>query len=412
MNSIRAVLKNKKYMGVYHYNGKEYPDAYIPALIDAETFDKVQRMLVQNRKAPAKKWTKAEYLLTGKLFCGLCGQTMIGESGTGKSGTRYHYYNCLGKKNHRTCKKRAVRKSWIEELVLAKAKAVVMSDEMIDFIAQKTYDYYVEQNTDTSYTDSLHAELERVNTATANLIRAMEAGIFNDATRTRMEELEAQKGELEVALADAELISGLRLTQEHIKFFLLQFRQLDFDEPNSQRRIIDIFINAVFVYDDKVTITFNYSGDNRTITLAEVDAAAQGVHGLSGMGHQLKNTRHRSVSGPAENRALAGIFSRSAAPPFPAEPRRGIASRQQFYRTSPNNHQSKKPAEEGTAASRAFFRIELSRKNPPIQTAYHQKIQPPAQSSTTSRTARSTHRAFRVSSTRDSSAVPTPPAWG
>lgn len=80
---------------------------------------------------------------------------------------------------------------------------------------------------------------------------------------------------------------------------------------------------------------------------------------------QLKNTRQRSVSGPAENRALAGIFSRSAAPPFPAEPRRGIASRQQFYRTSPNNHQSKKPAEEGTAASRAFFRIELSRKNPP-----------------------------------------------
>lgn len=100
-----------------------------------------------------------------------------------------------------------------------------------------------------------------------------------------MEELDAQKGELEVALADTELVSGLRLTQEHIKFFLLQFRQLDFDEPDSQRRIIDIFINAVFIYDDKVTITFNYSGDNRTITLAEVDAAAQGVHGLSGMGH-------------------------------------------------------------------------------------------------------------------------------
>ena len=91
---------------------------------------------------------------------------------------------------------------------------------------------------------------------------------------------------MEAALADAELVSGLRLTQEHIKFFLLQFRQLDFDEPDSQRRIIDIFINAVFAYDDKVTITFNYSGDNRMITPAEVDTAAQGVHGLSGMGHQ------------------------------------------------------------------------------------------------------------------------------
>jgi len=98
-------------------------------------------------------------------------------------------------------------------------------------------------------------------------VRAVEAGIFNAATKARMDELEQRQKELETALANAELVNGLRLTQEHIKFFLLQFRKLDFDEPDSQRRIIDIFVNAVFVYDDRVTITFNYSGDNRTITL-------------------------------------------------------------------------------------------------------------------------------------------------
>lgn len=285
VNSIRAVLKNKKYIGIYHYDGKEYPDVNFPALIDTDTFDKVQRMLVQNRKAPARKWTKAEYLLTGKLFCGLCGHTMVGECGTGKSGAKYCYYNCLEKKKNRTCRKRAVRKEWIEQLVLEKAKAVVMSDEMIDFIAEKTYNYYVEQNTDTSYTDALHAELEQVKMATANLVRAVEAGIFNAATKARMDELEQQQRELETALADAELVSGLRLTQDHIKFFLLQFRQSDFGEQESQRRIIDIFVNAVFVYDDRVTITFNYSGDHRTITLPEVDAAAQGVRGLGATGH-------------------------------------------------------------------------------------------------------------------------------
>ena len=89
-------------------------------------------------------------------------------------------------------------------------------------------------------------------------------------------------------MADAELISGLRLTREHIKFFLLQFRSLVFDELDAQRRIIDIFINAVFVYDDRVTITFNYSGDNRTITLAEVDGAAEGVRASSASGHQFR----------------------------------------------------------------------------------------------------------------------------
>ncbi|NBI11904.1 recombinase family protein [Colidextribacter sp. OB.20] len=286
VNSIRAVLKNKKYIGIYHYDGKEYPDVNFPALINTETFAKVQQMLVQNRKAPARKWTKAEYLLTGKLFCGLCGHTMVGECGTGKSGAKYCYYNCLEKKRNRTCRKRAVRKGWIENLVLEKAKAVVMSDEMIDFISGKTYRYYIEQNTDTSYTDSLHAELEQVKTAIANLVRAVEAGIFNAATKARMDELEQQQRELETALANAELVSGLRLTQDHIKFFLLQFRQLDFEEQDSQRRIIDIFVNAVFVYDDRVTITFNYSGDNRTITLPEVDAAA-GVRGLEVTGHHV-----------------------------------------------------------------------------------------------------------------------------
>ena len=287
INSIRSVLKNKKYIGIYHYDGKEYPEAQIPALIDAETFAKVQRLLSQNKRAPARKWTKAEYLLTGKLFCGLCGHTMVGECGTGKSGTKYFYYNCLEKKKNRTCKKKAVQKQWIEQLVLEKAKAIVMSDEMIGFIAEKTYQYYIEQNTETSYTDALHRELKQVETAIANLVRALEAGIFNAATKARMDELEQQKMALEAALADAELISGLRLTREHIKFFLLQFRSLDFDEPEAQRRLIEIFVNAVFVYDDRVTITFNYSGDNRTITLAEVDGAAGCVRAPSASGHHV-----------------------------------------------------------------------------------------------------------------------------
>jgi len=50
---------------------------------------------------------------------------------------------------------------------------------------------------------------------------------------------------------------------------------------------VDIFVNSVFVYDDKITITFNYSGDNRTITLYEVEAAAASVREPSDMGHHV-----------------------------------------------------------------------------------------------------------------------------
>ena len=84
---------------------------------------------------------------------------------------------------------------------------------MIDFIAERTYQYYVEQNTETSYTDALHEELKTGGDSHRQPGACIEAGIFSSATKTRMDELEQQKEALETALADAELISGLRRDQ-------------------------------------------------------------------------------------------------------------------------------------------------------------------------------------------------------
>ena len=91
-----------------------------------------------------------------------------------------------------------------------------------------------------------------------------------------MEELEAQKQQIRHALDLTKLDRGLQLTKDHILYFLKRFRDLDFENAACQRQIIDTFINSVFVYDDHITLTFNYSGDDRTITLAETDAAAGG----------------------------------------------------------------------------------------------------------------------------------------
>ena len=50
---------------------------------------------------------------------------------------------------------------------------------------------------------------------------------------------------------------------------------MDYTDVNCQKRLIKTFVNSVFVYDDKVVLTFNYSGDNRTMTLKEIDARLQ-----------------------------------------------------------------------------------------------------------------------------------------
>ena len=68
------------------------------------------------------------------------------------------------------------------------------------------------------------------------------------------------------------------LKKEHSLFFLHQFTNMDYTDIDCQKRRIKTFLNSVFVYDDKVVLTFNYSGDDRTITLHEIDG---------GLGHSI-----------------------------------------------------------------------------------------------------------------------------
>ena len=286
-NSLRTMLKNEKYIGVYTYKDEIRIENAIPPIIEPEVFYKVQEMLRYNQKAAAHKNAQAEYLLTEKLFCGKCGAMMVGVSGTSKTGARHHYYYCT-RQRKKCCDKKPVRRAWIENLVLEHVFALIQNDVLLDFIAEQTYQYYLEQNTESSYTEALRAALNEVEKSTANLVRALEAGIFNEATKQRMGELDEQKKELQEALAASKLREDLELKKEHILYFLHRFADMDHTDETCRKQLIKTFVNAVFVYDDKVVLTFNYSGDNRTITLQEIDAGLQqGVHLPRSLFHQF-----------------------------------------------------------------------------------------------------------------------------
>lgn len=95
-NSLRTVLKNEKYIGVYTYKDEIRIENAIPPIVEPKLFYKVREMLRYNQKAAAHKNSKADYLLTEKLFCGKCGAMMVGVSGTSRTGARHHYYYCTG----------------------------------------------------------------------------------------------------------------------------------------------------------------------------------------------------------------------------------------------------------------------------------------------------------------------------
>ena len=265
-SSLATLLHNEKYIGVYIYGDIRIEDG-MPALVDRDTFDRVQELMKINRRAPSHTWTHAEYILTDKLFCGKCGSPMVGESGFSHTGAKHSYYSCVGKRKKKTCDKKPVRQDWIEGEVLKATRDLLANEELLDWITDRTYAYYLATNGKEEERTILQKELASVDTSIDRLVSAIEAGAFNDRIKSRLDDLNAQKAQITASIAEMELASGFRLTRDHIAFFLRQFRDADMEDRACQKRLIQTFVNAVFVFDDKIKIVYNYTEGNNTVTL-------------------------------------------------------------------------------------------------------------------------------------------------
>lgn len=81
-----------------------------------------------------------------------------------------------------------------------------------------------------------------------------------------------RKEDLEVRIAN-EQIAKPKLTEDHLLHFLLKFRVLDMSKQSHRQRLIDTFVNRIYLYDDKLVITFNHKDGAETITLNDIESA-------------------------------------------------------------------------------------------------------------------------------------------
>ena len=270
-NSLHVMLHNRKYIGEFQFGDVIVPDG-VPAIVPNELFDRVQEKLAKNKKAPARHKAEEEYLLTTKLFCGYCGAYMYGESGTSHTGTVHHYYKCVTVKKHRgDCHKKTVRKDQIEALVLRKTMEMVMDDKVIEAIVAMLMDLQDQENISLPLYEQ---QLKETETAIQNLLNAIQMGILTKSTKSRLEELEQTKEDLETKIA-CEKMAKPRITEEQMTFWLHRFRKLDVEKPEHQKMLIDTFVNAIYLYDDKILLTFNFQDGTETITLDDVKAAEE-----------------------------------------------------------------------------------------------------------------------------------------
>lgn len=267
-SAFNLLLQNRKYIGEYKYGKVVIPHG-IPAIIQENIFQRVQERMAKNKQAPAAAKASEAYILTTKLFCGQCGTMMVGESGVGSKEVIYRYYKCSHAKRKKGCTKKAIKKEWIENLVVEKTLQIALDENLL----QKIADRVVETQTQENYSVRLlKKSLSETQKSIDNLVSAIEAGIITPATKQRLIELEAQKETLEKSIVKEQLEHPL-LSKEQILAYLYQFKKFNHNDTESKQRLIDCFVNAVYVYDDKIVLTFNYKHGTKTVSLAEVNSS-------------------------------------------------------------------------------------------------------------------------------------------
>ena len=255
-NSLHRLLSNEKYIGRYEYLGVVLENA-IPRIVDDATFQKVQNRVRLNKRAPASAKAKTTFHLTGKLFCGKCGGNMVGDSGTSENGATHHYYSCIEKKRRHGCTKKTIKKDYIEHLITDITINEVLTDETIELVSRKAFELYEAESNDKSEITALNTSLREVEKIITNIMNAIEQGIITETTKQRLMEAEERKKALLASIAKEE-IRRPPITKEQIEFFMQDIRNRIINAEERIEIIINSFVNSVYLYDDKLIITFNF----------------------------------------------------------------------------------------------------------------------------------------------------------
>lgn len=297
--SFHRLLTNPNYIGVYQHSGVVVEDG-VPPIIERSVFIAMQDKMARKKQAKGTYRENGDYLLTGKLKCGYCKSNMVGVSGNGKMGKAYYYYTCNKRRLERACHKETVRRDWIEQLVAEMTIDIVMQDDVIEWIAENAVKFLTEAK-QTSDIALMQTELEDNRKAAKNIIAAIEQGIITATTKDRLLELEANIADLERAITIAEDMTK-PIDKERIVYSLNQLRDGDVTSKEYQRKLINTFVKAVYLFDDRIRIDYYYTGDHNTIeyplqgdTGFEPESDGDGVRTYSPKGHHRRAIRTQEV---------------------------------------------------------------------------------------------------------------------
>ena len=284
-NSLYAILRNERYTGVYIYvkdstknpkgkyvrHGEYEPEAVIripggiPAIISEDDFHRVQLKMKERQHKAAKFSAKQEYLLSGKIICGECGNPYAGNSRKPRHDhPLYVSYKCTRRnQREKNCTNPEINRDKLERLVLEKLTTVLFNPDVIPDIVRVYNDHVASKSGSArERLNALKSQIKDVERKINNAVNLMiETG--SPALKNKLGELEETKEKLLFELNDVE--SSLKhdeFSEEKIrKLFSKAEHQLKNGTLANRRMIIDQYIDKVVIYKDRIEVYMNLVGD-------------------------------------------------------------------------------------------------------------------------------------------------------
>ena len=102
------------------------------------------------------------------------------------------------------------------------------------------------------------------------MLDAIQQGILTSSTKDRLEELEKQKAELSAQIIKEEFEQPM-LTKEMIIEWFGELKKYGVKRKDHKRRLIDLFLNSVHLFEDRLVINFNYKDGTEAVRMVEVE---------------------------------------------------------------------------------------------------------------------------------------------
>lgn len=249
---VRDILTNETYAGVMTYAGTRY-EGRAPVIIPRDRWEDAQSRRRRKGELPAGRTQVSPYLLTGILFCGVCGARMCGDSKPSRKayGRRryvYRWYVCSAFKRRWACERNPHRADELDALVVARMNSAVRGIVIQETIAERRRERL------SADLAAVERSLRQNEAAARNVLQAVMDGVWRgERAREASETVEAERSGLltEQARLRAELAEVERQAAEAADRPLQVRRLLDGGAPIPERKaILQRYVRRIVVYPD------------------------------------------------------------------------------------------------------------------------------------------------------------------